>query len=229
MKIEIERKYPGASLARAREILTSAGAVSLGARFERNLVFEGEPSLIASKKLLRLRVNAFAGRRECVLTLKAPAFDAEKGYKARVEIESLIGDPVAMIEILRGLSFYPFAVYEKFREPWRAIIRVGDRELAGEADLDLLPFGEVIELEGEPEFINALEALLGLKAADASDKTYHDLHREWLAARGVEGAPGFAFSASEREDAARKFGLTDFNAPEFITSLPNNGGSGDKI
>lgn len=193
MSCEVERKYLDADFARLRERLVAQGARSEGVHFECNILFDKEGELFDSRRLLRLRSRRWAGHADHVLTLKLPPVAArhaaEDGFKIREERECLVADRQTMQGILEGLGYLPAARYEKFRESWH---------LNGvHVDMDILPFCQVVELEGEAEHILTIEVLLELDKLPTSADSYHVLHQRWRAEQGLPPERSFVFSPSQ--------------------------------
>ena len=207
MALEVERKFLDVKLDTLRRKLAAEGAVCLGAHFESNMVFDAQGrSLIASGCLLRLRSQEWATRISHVLTLKLPAeVPAGSGqYKVREEREVEVADAPAMQHILEGLGYSATARYEKVREPWH---------LDGvEVELDVLPFMEAVELEGEPGAIEAVQRRLGLDKTAMSTKNYHELHQEWLQRNNLPARLSFVFSEAQRKAWRQQLGLGQENA-----------------
>lgn len=197
--METERKYLNADLASLRARLRSIGAASDGKHFESNIVFDtSQRSLFGSGRLLRLRTREWLDKSETILTFKYPC--PEKDYsaalvKAREEVELKVENAAAMGLILEQLSFLPVGRYEKVRESWR--MRAGPADSLYEIELDTLPFGDVVEIEGDPAGMDALADLLGLDKREISLKTYHDLNVDWRRSRGLD-APGDLLFEPER-------------------------------
>lgn len=202
MALEVERKFPDANLDDLRRRLAEAGALCHVAHFESNTVFDTQDgSLVAGGRLLRLRSQEWGTRFRHVLTLKLPAaVPAGAGqYKVRDEREVEVADASAMKHILEGLGYSAVARYEKVREPWM---------LDGvEVELDILPFMEGAELEGEPEAIEAVQRRLGLDKMAMSTKNYHQLHQEWLQRNNLPARRSFVFSEAQREAWRQQLGL----------------------
>lgn len=207
MALEVERKFLDVKLDTLRRKLAAEGALCLGAHFESNTVFDAQGrSLIASGCLLRLRSQEWATRISHVLTLKLPAeVPAGSGqYKVREEREVEVADASAMQHILEGLGYSATARYEKVREPWH---------LDGvEVELDVLPFMEAVELEGEPGAIEAVQRRLGLDKTAMSTKNYHELHQEWLQRNNLPARLSFVFSEAQRKAWRQQLGLGQENA-----------------
>ncbi|GFK94320.1 hypothetical protein NNJEOMEG_02163 [Fundidesulfovibrio magnetotacticus] len=197
MARELEAKFAVESLAAMRRALEGAASLRKPPRFEANIVFDTPEGRLRSRgELLRLRRCGEA----FTLTWKKPVAGAPAGVKAMEEVETRVADFEAMRAILSGLGYVERLRYEKVREVWT----LPDAEVC----LDLLPFGEFVEIEGTPETIASTAALLQLSMDDASAKTYHDIFQDHLAARGLPPADSFLFSPEQRE-ALRARGLPD--------------------
>ena len=188
MPRELEAKFAVESLSAVRTVLQGQGAtLKKQRRFERNAVFDTpERSLRARGELVRLRQ---ADR--IVLTWKRPLEGpVHAGVKAMDEVETTVGDFEAMRQVLHGLGYQEALWYEKCREQW----------ILGQAlvCLDLLPFGEFVEIEGDPAVIAKAADCLGLDMARASALTYHDLFREHLAKLGLPPQDSFIFSERQK-------------------------------
>ncbi len=188
MPLETELKVCDVDLDAVRRSLHQAGGERQGRVFEANEVFDDAAgSLRATGVLLRLRRES--GVPGGLLTVKLPKA-GPAGLKTREERETRVADPDALRAILDGLGYRVLLRYEKVREAW---------DLAGcHVCLDRLPFGDFVELEGPPEAIAAALARLGLEGLPFSDRTYHALYREHLAARGLPPADSFVFPEPER-------------------------------
>jgi adenylate cyclase class 2 len=185
---ELEAKFAVESLDELRARLKTLGGVRGNCRFERNAVFDTpERDMKARGELLRLRQ---AGK--AFLTFKRPlSAPAHPGVKAMEEAETEVGDFEAARQILRGLGYVEALWYEKCREKWR----LGEALVC----LDVLPFGEFVEIEGEIDVISRAADCLGLDMGQAKSLTYHDLYREHLARLGLPPRDSFIFSEKDRE------------------------------
>lgn len=193
MSCEVERKYLDVDFSRLRERLTAHNARSEGVHFERNILFDKQDELLGSRRLLRLRSRQWADHEDHILTLKLPPVaartPAEAGFKIREERECRVEDRQTMQGILEGLDYLPAARYEKFRESW---------QMDGvHIDMDILPFLQVVELEGEAEHIRDIEVLLELDKQPTSADSYHILHKRWRAEQGLPPERSFVFSPSQ--------------------------------
>lgn len=206
--IESERKYLGASRARLRRSLIALGAVSEGNHFESNIVFDTPAhKLFWAGKLLRLRSQEWQDKKRNILTFKQPVADEQMQalVKAREELELGVSDAGIMTAILAGCGFQPVARYEKLREQWHF-----NKESAWQAfsvDLDRLPFGFVVEIEGPGAGMDCLAAALALDKNRISLKTYHELNQEWRMSSGLPASLDFIFEAAERTRLRKAIGL----------------------
>lgn len=190
MAFEIELKFTGADFASLRQVLQQHGAVCKGHHVERNLVFDTpDRSFKRQEMLLRLRTRIRKDSSVAVLTLKKPPqHETPTDVKVYDERETVVHDFEGMRDILEGLGYEAAFRYEKVREEWT----LGGVEIC----LDTMPFGDVVEIEGEREAILACAAQLGLSMACSSTATYHELNRDWRKQQGLAPDDNFCFSAS---------------------------------
>jgi adenylate cyclase class 2 len=209
MPLEIEIKFPGQNLDHIRKRLRELGAECGTPYLERNVVFDTpERSLLKERCLLRVRECEGANGQHGLITFKRPApDDGSSGYKKQIEVESGLTNPQAMRTILASLGYAPAFAYDKIREVHR---------LAGvELCLDLLPFGNpgealfpVVEIEGAEASLAAVAETLGLPIETASAANYHELNKEWRAARGLPQRDDFAFAEEELQKIRKELGIT---------------------
>ncbi len=201
MGLEIERKYLHIDLQSLRQKLVDCGAHCLGAHFESNWVYDtAEGGLVGGGQLLRLRTQQWRDKTRHLLTLKLPATH-NGGFKMREERETEVADGAVMHSILEGLGYRVVARYEKIREPWHMD--------TVEVELDVLPFAEVVELEGRAQDIESVERRLNLDNAEISTKSYHELHQEWLRQNHKPAQLSFVFDEAQSERWRKELGLTD--------------------
>ena len=194
MSVEHEAKFALDDRAELEARLRRDGRLRTPWHFESNTVYDRDGELGRARRLLRLRRALGA-----TLTFKEPASgQGRDGVKSRLERECRVDSPEAMDAILRGLGYAPRLTYEKFRSVW---------DFGGAAlFLDIVPFGQFLEIEAAPEAIPALAASLGLDPAAAIGASYHALHRAWRAARGLAPAEDFTFEPAERDRLAKLLG-----------------------
>jgi adenylate cyclase class 2 len=198
MAKELEAKFAVESLDALRSMLKGMGIMVKNCRFERNVVFDTpDRALKARGELLRLRQTDKA-----VLTWKRPSSEpAPAGVKAMDEVETMVGDFDTMREMLHGLGYEDALWYEKCREQWS----LGQSLVC----LDVLPFGEFVEIEGEPSAIAKAADCLGLDMGQAKALTYHDLYREYLARLSLPPQDSFIFSEREKARLSKMCPIPD--------------------
>jgi adenylate cyclase class 2 len=167
---EIEVKFALSDPAALREALREVGAESQGAHAEMNVrLDDAGRSLTGRGIVLRLRRTDSSGGVAHILTVKTPAPDSAAGpdLSARREIELGVEDGEAMLAALAVLGYAPYWRYEKRRETfvWRDV----------EIDLDHMPYGWFVELEGAPEGIRNLAARLGFDLSDGLTISYSEI------------------------------------------------------
>lgn len=172
---EIEVKLPFASPSSARERIAQLGAVEIQSRqFEDNILFDRAlDSLKPAGRTLRLRQS---GART-LLTLKSPVAGTGR-HKVREERETIVDDAHEMQAILQELGFSPSWRYQKHRTVF---------DLDGlQICLDETPLGCFVELEGRPEDIDRVAALLGFTPQQYVRHSYRELHERAARERGEE-------------------------------------------
>lgn len=171
VKIRIDRAEPVVAK------LEEAGAARVRAReLEDNRLYDRDGgALAAAGRLLRLR--RVGGR--AVLTAKAPVPAGAAGaadFKVRREEETEVPDADAMARVLDAAGFDLLWRYQKYRTTWRL-----DGALV---TLDELPGALFVEIEGEPDRIDAVAARLGYGRTDYETRSYRELHEAECAAAG---------------------------------------------
>jgi adenylate cyclase class 2 len=76
-----------------------------------------------------------------------------------------------------------------------------------EIDLDVLPFGRFVEIEGPAEDIGVTAARLGLASLETSSDSYHELHRAHRLRQGLSAKDGFTFEPGEAQRILRDEGI----------------------
>lgn len=206
--METERKYLEPDFADLRKRLNALGATTAGPHFEINILFDTpDLALYHNRRLLRLRNQEWPGKSQALLTYKAPppASERFKSVKAAIEIETKIEDAANMALILDALGYQAVARYEKVRESWRL-------ELDGHnyaIELDTLPIGRFVEIEGPPCAMDEVAASLGLDKRKISLKNYHVLNQEWRRKNGLAESRDLLFEAGEKTRLRLSLGLPD--------------------
>lgn len=149
---EIERK------------LQSAGGILTGVRtYERNVRYEdADKTLTPAGRVLRLRED-----KRVRLAYKEPRPSNAPGIMCRTELEVTVNDFETADMLLQKLGFHPAWIYEKYRTTYT----LNECEIM----LDEMPYGSFIEIEGEPEEIERMIALLGLNGAKRIIESYSEI------------------------------------------------------
>lgn len=206
MPLEVERKYLNVDFGMLRCSLLEQGAKSFGAHFESNLIFDTHTGeLRLSRRLLRLRTQEWPDRTRHLLALKLPVPHDER-FKTREERELQVADATVMQSLLEGLGYGVVARYEKIRESWR----LEDVQV----ELDILPFAQVVELEGLAVRITRVQERLGLDNAEISTKTYHQLHQDWRLRHSLPPDLSFVFGTEQNHHWRHKLGLAKSRASQ---------------
>jgi len=172
--VEIEVKVPVADVAAIKSRAEKLGyPIHQDRHFEANILYDyPDRSLSLSGCLLRVRETPEGA----LFTFKGKVVH-DPNFKVRPEVETLCESGASLRSILENIGLRPFFRYEKFRE-----------EYSGEGGLlclDELPFGHYLELEGEPDAIEALATALDLDRSTFIKRSYADLYGEHCRKLGV--------------------------------------------
>lgn len=121
-----------------------------------------------------LRIRRTDGK--TILTFKQRVASGSD-LKQQIEHETAVSDHVALCEIVAGLGLTAALVYEKRRATWR----LGDSEIV----LDVLPFGDYMEIEGTAESIRQAEMDLQITELTVEPRTYPNLAAEYGVRNGT--------------------------------------------
>lgn len=168
---EIELKF---SVSDVRALRSAADR--LGFRLVTERTFEGNTLYDTADRQLRgrrqiLRLRQYGARSTVTHKRLADGGDGDLRYKTRIETESLIEDCGALAEIFTQLGYGPAFRYEKFRTEWEMD--------EGHLVLDETPIGVWAELEGPPEWIDAMLEQLGIPPELQSTESYGKLFLRW--------------------------------------------------
>lgn len=163
MAVETEKKYrlDKRSLVEFTARLAELGATFSNERFEDNYLYRNG-SVDVSSSVLRIR--KIAGT--TFLTYKE-RMKSDSDFKTKIEHETLVSDAVETEQIVAKLGYKLAVVYEKHRKTWHFC--------KCEVVLDELPFGQFMEIEGEPDEILKVEKLLGAEELDVETRGYSRL------------------------------------------------------
>lgn len=157
---EVEVKFHIRRLADLARRLDDLGAVCEGTRvLEHNLRFDTPDRRLEGKhQALRLRRDSTT-----TMTFKGPS-SMQDGIRARTEIEIRLDDFSHARMLLEVLGYVVTFEYEKFRTTYA---------LAGTSImLDELPYGEFMEIEGDPKALKAVAGQVGLRWEAAIQDSY---------------------------------------------------------
>ena len=166
---EVEIKFRVDDLKALTAKLRTAGFhVKTKRTHEMNTLFDlpGHP-LRNRGDLLRLRKYG----ESWMLTHKAKSKEKDGPHKTRIETETHVENGEKMEAILRALQFEPNFRYEKFRAEWKG------RE--GHVVIDETPIGNFGEIEGPPEWIDAMARDLNVNPKDYITESYAELFFAW--------------------------------------------------
>jgi adenylate cyclase class 2 len=148
--LEIEVKFYLEDIESMRRNILEVGIASKSRVFETNIRYEdNHNTLIQKKSLLRLRQD-----KKTTLTLKSRPTMQSTDFKVFNELEVEVDDMAKMGQILKALGFHPEQKYEKWRETF-ILDRTG-------LFLDRMPYGDFLEIEGQPQDIKHWASRLGL-------------------------------------------------------------------
>jgi len=114
-----------------------------------------------------LRIREYGS--EWTLTYKSKG--TEGRHKSRREIETRVADGKAMTGIVEALGFTSSFRYEKFRTEWS--------DGHGHVVVDETPIGNFGEIEGAPEWIDAVAERLGISPDKYITASYAQLFFQW--------------------------------------------------
>jgi adenylate cyclase class 2 len=137
---------------------------------ETNVLYDTpDRQLRAKKQILRLR--DYNGHHVMTHKRTAAPSELDARFKTRVETETVVDDGDAMAEVFTQLGYGPVFRYEKFRTEFALD--------AGHLVLDETPIGVWAELEGPPEWIDAMLEQLQVDRERCSTDSYGKLFERW--------------------------------------------------
>ena len=133
---------------------------------EMNTLYDTPSSALRSRgELLRIRKYGESWK----VTHKAKGNTGR--HKTRMETETKVEDGEALATIFTSLGLVPCFHYEKFRSEWS--------DGTGHVVLDETPIGNIAEIEGPPEWIDATAAKLGVAGSDYITESYAQMFFAW--------------------------------------------------
>jgi adenylate cyclase class 2 len=183
---EIEIKFPVESEEKLVARLLALGAQKMSEGLEHNIVFDNG-DIRKRGILLRLRKTP-SGKN--VLTIKTTIRKGE--FKEADETEIEVSDFAKAKEILAALGYEIWWIYEK--EKTRYV-------LGGTAiDIDRLPFGKFMEIEGSETGIRSAIAKLGLDPKKGIKETYLELYQKYCKDKGIDEMENLVFWKKARRN-----------------------------
>jgi adenylate cyclase class 2 len=167
---EIELKFPVADVGSIEAAARALGFELVTARaFESNTLYDSaDRRLRAQKQILRLRQYGPVW----TVTHKRQADGQDDArYKVRIETESVVEDGEALAEVFAQLGYAAVFRYEKYRTEWA--------QGSGKLVVDETPIGVWAELEGPPEWIDAMLEGLGVAPEQCLTDSYGKLFTKW--------------------------------------------------
>lgn len=170
--MEIELKLPITDKKEIIKKLTQLGAKFISETKQIDYLFNSSYFNFAKKdEAFRLRHEIFPGGEKAYITYKGKARFSKAGHKKRDEYEVEVSDFHKMMQIIESLRFTLALKVEKIRSTYH----LNDIIIA----VDTLPFGDFLELEGDPAKSQTLRQDLGLANVSAMKKAYYHLQEEW--------------------------------------------------
>jgi adenylate cyclase class 2 len=165
--LEVEVKFLISDVAALEGHLRSAGfREKTPPTHEMNTLYDTPDQALRSRgEILRIRKYGEKWK----LTHKSKG---NKGkHKARVEHELAIADGPTLDAIFGALGYQPRFIYEKFRSEWT--------DGQGDVVVDRTPIGNIAEIEGTPDWIDATAHHLGISESAYITKSYAELFFDW--------------------------------------------------
>jgi adenylate cyclase, class 2 len=189
--IETEVKFAVGDFAGLERHLADSGfRLETSRTFESNVLYDTpDRQMRARTEILRIRRY---GSKWTITHKRLPNTGlGEDRHKHRIETESEVSDGDAMAEIFSSLGLVPAFRYEKWRTEWT------DGE--GHCVVDETPIGNFAELEGMPEWIDAVAMRLGVESSKYITLSYGRLFEQWREAHqaNVQDLTFAAIAAAE--------------------------------
>jgi adenylate cyclase, class 2 len=167
MPNEVEIKFLVAGIDALERKLHEAGFRQVTPRtHEMNTLYDF-PDLRLRQRGELLRLRKYGDR--WIVTHKAKGKSGP--HKSREETETQVADGDSMAAIFASLGLAPSFRYEKFRSEWT--------DGAGYVVVDETPIGNVSEIEGPPEWIDATARRLGIAPEQYITSNYATLFFDW--------------------------------------------------
>ncbi|MCG3138287.1 MAG: hypothetical protein HJJLKODD_02149 [Phycisphaerae bacterium] len=177
MALEVEAKFRIDSFGPLRNTLREQQALYLGQVLETNRIYDNAADQLRRSGCgLRLRTTRLldGSVEKSTLTFKGPMQPGS--LKIREETEITVEPPEVTAQLLAGLGYQPFLIFEKFRESWQL--------KKCRIELDELPMlGRYVEIEGpHAEVIEATALRFHFQPAARIAHTYVHMLQSMLQA-----------------------------------------------
>jgi len=182
---EIKLQFQNLEAARAA-VAAAGGCLVVPRRLIDDQLFDTPDGRLA-RAGTALRVRRDHDR--AVLTVKGPVLSGP--VKSREELETSIGDGRIAEAMLARLGFLPYFRAQKYREEYT----IGPTRLC----VDDAPVGIFVEVEGTPEEIGRVSALLGRTPGDYRLESYMGLWRQRCHDKGISEPADMLFDSSVTE------------------------------
>jgi adenylate cyclase class 2 len=180
---EVEIKFKIESIPQLKEKLKMSGFQEVtGRTHEMNTLYD-LPGRQLRRRGALLRIRKYGSK--WTVTYKDRSTVGSGHHKIRREIETAVKDGPALTDILEALGFKPGFAYEKFRSEWRDSPpgqEGGNGEapkLGGHVVIDETPIGDFGEIEGPPDWIDAVAQRLGIDRSQYVTASYAELFLQW--------------------------------------------------
>ena len=171
VETEVKIRLSSQKLDEVRRRLDDLGSQLVSPRRrEVNLLFDyGDGRLQKAGRALRLRTYGS----QALLTFKGKRQD-DPLFKKRPEIQTRVEDSEATRKILRALGMSVCFRYDKFREIRKWVVSGHSVEVC----IDETAVGNFVEIEGDPDAIQAAAKLFGWRREDFIRTSYVELYAE---------------------------------------------------
>jgi adenylate cyclase class 2 len=183
---EVEIKFEIESIPLLTEKLEQSGFHQVtGRTHEMNTLYDLPGNRLRRRGAL-LRIRKYGEK--WTVTYKDRSGVGPGKHKVRREIETPVKDGPALAAILDALGFKAGFAYEKFRSEWtespaplpgHAFTLESRSPSMGHVVIDETPIGNFGEIEGPPDWIDAVARRLGISNAQYITASYSELFLQW--------------------------------------------------